>query len=91
MKMTVLGTQLQDYVSRKTGQPVKGISLHCAYKDQAVNGQAVDNVYVSDNLDCAQLCYSLAPGSIVDVEYNRRGYVADVRLVEPAPSQSAKK
>ena len=75
MKMTVLGTQLQDYVSRKTGQPVKGISLHCTYKDQAVDGQAVDNVYVSDNL----------------VEYNRRGYVADVRLVEPAASQSAKK
>lgn len=36
----VLGVQYLDYVSRKTGNPVKGLSLHCAYKDQQVEGEA---------------------------------------------------
>ena len=34
----VLGVQYLDYVSRKSGNPVKGLSLHCAYKDQQVEG-----------------------------------------------------
>ena len=52
MKLTVLGTELIDYTSKKTGRPVKGISLHCALKQQGVDGQAVESVFISDALDC---------------------------------------
>nr|DAH77432.1 MAG TPA: hypothetical protein [Inoviridae sp.] len=33
MKVKVLGIQSVDYVSRKTGNPVKGVTLHSAFKD----------------------------------------------------------
>ena len=33
MKYKVVGTQLVDYVSKKTGNPVKGVTLHALCKD----------------------------------------------------------
>ena len=81
MKKTVLGVQKVDYISRKTGEPVKGITLHCSCKDVDVIGDAVESLFVSDRLDCTENLYSILPGQVVDVEYNRRGYVADVTVI----------
>lgn len=78
MKMTVRGIQLVDYVSKKTGNPVKGVTLFCSHKEQGVDGEMTEDIYVSDALDCARLAYGLKPGVLIDVEYNRRGYVADL-------------
>ena len=50
MKVKVLGIQFVDYVSRKTGNPVKGVTLHSCYPDGQVKGEAVDSIFVSDNL-----------------------------------------
>lgn len=87
MKLTVLGTELIDYTSKKTGKPVKGISLHCALKQQGVDGQAVESVFISDALDCYPVMCSVTPGTTVDVEYNRRGYVADASVVAETKKQ----
>ena len=74
MKTKLLGIQTVDYVSRKTGNPVKGVTLHCSFKDPQVEGEAVDGIFVSDNLKLP--CISeLRVGQIVDVTYNNRGYV----------------
>lgn len=77
MKVKVLGTQRVDYM-KKTGEPCKGVTLHVAFKDNNVVGEAVDSYFVNDNLgiDCV---YGINPGDEVDVEFNRRGYIADVR------------
>lgn len=77
MKAKVLGLQTLDYISRKTGQPVKGVTMHCSYYDQQVRGQAVSSIFVSDNLqlDCV---YNLEVGDEVDIEYSNRGYVCNV-------------
>lgn len=77
MKVTLLGVQMVDYVSKKTGNPVKGVTLHAKYKDAQVTGEAVDSIYVSDSLDLPCIP-ELKPGQIVDVSYNNRGYVCDV-------------
>lgn len=87
MKLKVLGTELIDYTSKKTGKPVKGISLHCAFKQQGVDGQAVESVFISDALDCYPVMCGVAPGSMVDVEYNRRGYVADASVIAESKKQ----
>ncbi|RHP49170.1 hypothetical protein DWZ40_02830 [Clostridium sp. AF32-12BH] len=79
MRVRVVGVQSVDYVSRKTGNPVKGVTLHSVFKDAQVNGEAVSSIFVSDNLQLP--CVSeIQPGSLVDIEYNNRGYVQDVRL-----------
>lgn len=76
MKVKVLGLQTVDYVSRKSGNPVKGITLHAVFKDSQVTGDAVGNIFISDNLNLA-CAKQLAVGQIVDVVYNNRGFVCD--------------
>lgn len=81
MKVKVLGIQSVDYVSRKTGNPVKGVTLHSSFKDAQVEGEAVSPIFVSDNLrlDCVS---SIRPGMLVDVQYNNRGYVCDLAILK---------
>ena len=74
----VLGVQYLDYVSRKSGNPVKGLSLHCAYKDQQVEGEAVSNFFVSDNLG---ISLKFLPGDTVDIALNQRGFICDVKQI----------
>ena len=81
MKARVLGIQSVDYVSRRTGQPVKGVTLHVSHKDQQVIGDAVSNVFISDNLGIAGLS-NISVGVNVDVEYNSRGYVCGLAILK---------
>lgn len=80
MKYEVLGIQAVDYISRKTGNPVKGVTLHVKHKDAQVQGEAVANLFISDNLEIACVA-DVRPHSLVDVEYNQRGYVAGLTIV----------
>ncbi|MCC2875599.1 hypothetical protein LK536_04860 [Lachnoclostridium pacaense] len=77
MKVKVLGIQAVDYISRKTGNPVKGVTLHSSFKDAQVEGESVSSIFVSDNLGIKAVA-EIRPGMMVDVEYNNRGYVCDL-------------
>lgn len=79
MKVKVLGIQAVDYTSRKTGNPVKGVTLHSAFKDAQVEGESVSSIFVSDNLGIKCVA-EIRPGMLVDVEYNNRGYVCDLAI-----------
>ena len=79
MKVKVLGIQSVDYVSRKTGNPVKGVTLHSSFKDAQVEGESVSSIFVSDNLNIKAVA-DIRPGTMVDVEYNNRGYVCDLAI-----------
>ena len=79
MKVKVLGIQSVDYVSRKTGNPVKGVTLHSAFKDAQVEGESVSSIFVSDNLNLKCVA-EIRHGMLVDVEYNNRGYVCDLAI-----------
>lgn len=83
MKYEVLGTQAVDYISRKTGNPVKGMTLYVRYKDAQVHGDATANIFVSDNLNISCVA-DIKPGNVVDVEYSPRGYVAGLSLAVPS-------
>ena len=77
MKYKVLGKQIVDYTSSKTGQRVQGINLHCMYSQKNVEGDAVEKLYVSSNVDSP----IVNVGDEVDVFYNRFGSVEEVRLL----------
>lgn len=81
MKVVILGVQKVDYVSRKSGHPVKGVTLHTKFKDAQVEGESVSSIFVSDNLELPSVS-GLKPGQLVDVEYNNRGFVCDVRILD---------
>lgn len=82
MKLKVHGIENVNYTSKKTGQPVVGTSLHCTVKDQAVIGEAVEKIFLSDNLGLSQIVSQVKIGDTVDVSYNNRGYVVDLALVK---------
>lgn len=82
MKYEIIGIEPVNYVSKKTGRPVKGTNLHCYDLNKAdgiVYGQAVDRLYVKESIDCR----SLQPGDHINIFYNRWGNIDEVRLCEP--------
>lgn len=79
MKVKVLGIQAVDYTSRKSGNPVKGVTLHSLHKDQQVEGDAVSSIFISDNLSLPVIS-EIRVGQTVDVEYNNRGFVCGVSI-----------
>lgn len=81
MKVNVLGVQQVDYISKKSGNPVKGTTLHCSFADPQTKGLAVDSIFVSDNLGL-DFVATIKAGDVVDIMYNNRGYVNDVVLVK---------
>lgn len=51
MRAKILGFQILDYVSKKTGKPVKGVTLHIAYSMPDIVGSAVKTEYISSQSD----------------------------------------
>lgn len=80
MKVKILGIQNVDYVSRKTGNPVVGVTLHTSFSDAQTLGTAVDKIFISDNLHLPCI-KDLAIGQTVDIEYNNRGFVCGCEVV----------
>lgn len=81
MKVKIVGIQKLDYPSRKTGEQVVGTTLHVEFPDSQVDGLAVDSFFISDRLNCPDISRAMI-GDMVDIEFNRRGYVQGVSLVE---------
>lgn len=79
MRAKVVGVQIVDYVSKKSNKPVKGVTLHCNFKDSQVEGEAAEGVFISDNLGLPVI-YDIKPGAVVDISYNSRGYVCDLAV-----------
>lgn len=80
--MKIVGKQNVDYISKKTQEPVKGVSLHCVGSRNNVEGEAVETIFVS--LKCAMYdtVMKLPLGSEVSVSYNRWGSVDTVTPVK---------
>ena len=80
MKVTVIGVGRIDVEkSKKTGNPFHATVLHGKYKDGQVTGEAVDSFILVDNLNLSCIP-ELKPGQIVDIEYNKNGFVCGVEI-----------
>ena len=76
--MKVVGKSNVQYISKKTQQEVKGISLHCIGKKNDVEGEAVETVYISAKSEMFEQCVKLPLGTEVLIYYNRWGNVESV-------------
>lgn len=74
MKVKVLGVQPVDYAKKGTGEQVKGITIHSTFKDVNVMGDAVSTDFINSKLEIPGVS-EVKPGMMVNIEYNRRGYV----------------
>lgn len=80
--MKVVGKQNVDYISKKTQEPVKGVSLHCVGTRNTVEGECVETIYVSAKSAMYDEVMKLPLGSSVTVSYNRWGSVESVQAIK---------
>lgn len=76
----VIGIKNVDYVSKKTGKSVVGITLYLTEPAGDVKGMSCDSVYVSSAshaYEDAKLC---ALGDNVEVGYNKFGQICSLCL-----------
>lgn len=78
----ILGKQNVDYTSKKTGQPVQGITLHLATTNNKVEGFAVETCFISMKSELYSVVAPLPINSEVRLTYNRWGNVDDVILID---------
>lgn len=82
MSKKVLGKEKVDYVSKKTNNPVTGITLHCCSNvvSDRCEGQQVETIFVSSKSPMYDQVVAFPIGSDIDVMYNRWGSVESVTL-----------
>lgn len=78
MKAKLMGKGIVDYISKKTGQPVKGVTLHLGKSETGVDGIAVESVFISAKSDKFEQIAKIPLNSDIDVVYNRWGNVDNV-------------
>lgn len=78
--MKVVGKQAVDYKSKKTGNPVTGVTLHCTVPNDRVNGLAVETIFISGKSEQYEAADKLPLGSEIIILYNRYGQVDDIRV-----------
>lgn len=49
-KYVVSGLERVDYTSKKTGNPVRGYRVHCAYKDDKIQGMGAEVFFFGDSV-----------------------------------------
>ena len=84
MSMKIVGKQKVDYVSKKTNQPVVGVTLHCVAdtNDERFEGMRTETIFVSNRSAMYEQCRAFPLESEIFVSYNRYGSVESVVLAD---------
>lgn len=85
MSKKIVGKEKVDYVSKKTNQPVTGLTFHCVgdpINSDRFEGKEVDTIFISSKSPMYAQCISYAIGSEITVQYNRWGSVESVLLAD---------
>ena len=86
MSKKIVGKEKVDYVSKKTNQPVTGLTFHCVgdpvVKSERFEGKEVDTIFISSKSPMYAQCAAYAIGSEITVQYNRWGSVESVLLAD---------
>lgn len=80
--MKLVGKQKVDYVSKKTNQPVTGITLHCVGENSRVEGHGVETVFVSEKSPMYGQCLNFPLDADINIGYNRWGSAESITLRE---------
>lgn len=78
--MKLVGRENIEYTSKKTGELVTGVKLHCVGKSDRIDGDACDIIFVSAKNPMYAQCLGFPLGSEIAVGYNRYGSVETINL-----------
>lgn len=76
----LVGVQSVDYVSKKSGNPVKGVNLHCLVLDKLANldGSGVERLFISANGNAFEQVNALKIGCKFSCYFNKWGNVDSI-------------
>jgi len=82
MNMKVVGKERVDYPSKKTGEQVLAVKLHCVSDTTNPNfeGMKVEQIYIASRNPMYDQCRSFPVGCEISVMYNSRGWIESVLL-----------
>lgn len=87
MKKTIIGVRPVDYISKKTGEPVIGVSLFLTSTSADTFGLVASDIFISASKPC--YAASIKPfekkindllGTECNVDYNEKGYLDNFTL-----------
>ena len=76
MKINLLGIKKLDFTSNDQSK-IKGTQLFVSFKDEGVDGQRTDKLFLKDGFTLP----ALKPGDVLDVTYNRHGKPESIRVL----------
>ena len=76
MVYEVVGFRKCSGKSKNTGKEYSGYFVHLTFDQEGVSGKATENVFISDSLS-----YDPYIGDRVQLNYNARGFLMEVRTV----------
>jgi len=79
MQYQVIGVRRSAGTSKKTGKPYSGYIVFYTYKQQDVTGVASDNAFVADQILNG---YIPKPGDMIQLVYDRNGFLQDFNVVK---------
>lgn len=82
MGKKIVGKQMVDYVSKKTGQPVTGVTLHLTGLSNRVEGLECETVFISSKSPMYAQCMEYPLESEVSLSYNRYGSVDTISIIK---------
>lgn len=83
-KMNVVGRRKVDFVPEGQTNPIIGCNLYCTRIDSEVTGLVAEKLFVNVTSPAYSDAMGLPIPSDVEVDFNRRGKVETVSLVDPA-------
>lgn len=80
MVKKIVGKQDVDYVSKKTNEPVKGVTLHTVGESSRVKGLEAEQIFVSVKSPMYDDVVNFPLESEIAVSYNRYGSPESISL-----------
>lgn len=86
MKATVIGKEVVDYVSRKSGERKRGVRLHLVYVPDktSIEGMCCSPEYFSDRYRVYEDALQVKVNDEVDLIYNNHGYTEGIVILPPS-------
>lgn len=88
MKATVTGISAPMKFATADGTQIEGTTVHYLCNRDGVTGQAAASKFVKAYIWCA-LPHGLAPGDVVNFDFNESGKVVGIDLITPTGSNSS--
>jgi uncharacterized protein (DUF2147 family) len=80
MVARVLGIAKLDFTT-KDGNVVKGTKFHCAFKDESIEGTAVDTFFVNADSSISKMIEGVTINCDVDMTFNQKGRLEGIKLL----------